>query len=349
MAEIEKLMGVSAADIEKVMGIGSGDIEKVMGVELVTSIGYQGNRSVSGQGHTAGYGTTTDYDYKALTSDSDTLDFGNAANNWGKRYHASVGSDSRICWGGGRYRASDGSGGFTGSELATNVIEYITIGSTGDGTDFGDMLVAGKTYHAGSGNGTRGLFCGGLVSGTRYDQIEYLTVASTGDTLDGGDLTRTIFAITTNANVAPGRMVGLMGGDADYTNKDFNYVAIMSTDDAADFGDAQTNGAMCPVIGISESRNVWAWGHTNFTNLLTMEYLNPSTTGDTTDFGDLDTTAGNGSGKHTNGTRGEVWSGEYSSNTDVQYITIASTGNATTAGEIRSSGQRFYCDAWSGD
>ena len=41
MAEIEKLMGVSAADIEKVMGVGSGDIEKVMGVELVTSIGYQ--------------------------------------------------------------------------------------------------------------------------------------------------------------------------------------------------------------------------------------------------------------------------------------------------------------------
>ena len=348
MAEIEKLMGVSATDIEKVMGIGSGDIEKVMGVELVTSIGYQGNRSVSGQGHIESYGTTTDYDYKALTSDGATLDFGDAVGGLGRRYHASMGNDSRAIYGGGTYITSDGSGGFTGGDNATNAIEYITIGSTGDGTDFGDMLVAGKTYMNGSGNGTRGLYCGGRVGGTNYDQIEYLTVASTGDTLDGGDLTRNIFGITTNANVAPGRMVGLMGGDADYNNKDFNYVAIMSTDDAADFGDAQTVGAMCPVIGVSESRNVWAWGHINWSHQLTMEYLNPSTLSDTTDFGDLDTTATDGSGKHTNGTRGETWSGS-ASNTDVQYITIASTGDATTAGEIRGGGQRMYCEAWSGD
>ena len=348
MAQIETLMGVSAADIEKVMGVGSGDIEKVMGVELITSIGYQGSRSVSGQGHTAGYGTTTDYDYKALTSDSDTLDFGDAVAGLGRRYHASVGSDSRACYGGGVHILSDGSGGFTGGEVKTNAIEYITIGSTGNGTDFGDMLAAGKAYVGGSSNGTRGLYCGGRIGGTNYDAIEYLTVASTGNTSDGGDLTRDIFYCATNANVAPGRMVGLMGADADYTNKDFNYVAIMSTDDAADFGDAQTNGAMCQLIGLSESRNVWAWGYDNGSHILTMEYLNPSALGDTTDFGDLDTTASNGSGKHTNGTRGETWSGA-ESNTDVQYITIASTGDATTAGEIRDGNQRSYYDAWSGD
>ena len=105
MAEIEKLMGVSATDIEIVMGLEAGDIEKVMGVELVTSIGYQGNRSVSGQGHKESYGTTTDFDYKALTSDGDTLDFGNASGNLGRRYHTSVGSDSRACYGGGKYIA----------------------------------------------------------------------------------------------------------------------------------------------------------------------------------------------------------------------------------------------------
>ena len=31
MAEIEKVMGVSADDIEKIMGIDKGDIEKIMG------------------------------------------------------------------------------------------------------------------------------------------------------------------------------------------------------------------------------------------------------------------------------------------------------------------------------
>ena len=140
-----------------------------------------------------------------------------------------------------------------------------------------------------------------------------------------------------------------MGLDGDYTNLDFNYVAIMSTDDAADFVDASVAISHTAPIGLSESRNVWAWGYSNGSQIVNMEYLNPSTLSNTTDFGDLQTTAGNASGKHTNGTRGEIWGGQTSGLTDIQYITIASTGNATNAGEIRGTSGASAWDGWSGD
>jgi len=234
----------------------------------------------------------------------------------------------------------------------SNNIEYLTIASTGNGTEFGDLLVAGVTKAGGSGNGIRGLYVGGqLPSYSSTDQIQYLTVATTGNTTDAGNLDRAANLTAANANVAPGRMICTMGLDSvggSYDNQDFNYVAIMSTDDAADFGDASVAIAMAQTIGLSESRNVWAWGYSDGSHLVNMEYLNPSTLSDTTDFGDLQTTASNGAGKHTNGTRGEVWGGEASGLTDVQYITIASTGDATNAGEI-STGTRRAWDGWSGD
>ena len=339
MAEIEKLMGVSAADIEKVMGVGSGDIEKVMGVELVTSIGYQGNRSLALGGYNSSWSSTTTIEYKALTSSGDTLDFGDTLQG-ATHDRRSCGSDSRAVFMGGHDTES-------GSTQGNNTIEYLTIANTGNGTDFGDLLESGKILGGGSGNGVRGLFVGGRPS-SNTDQIEYLTVASTGNTTDAGDLTRAAGYTIPNANVAPGRMVCPMGFDSAYDNKDFNYVAIMSTDDAADFGDATYNISHTATIGLSESRNVWAWGRDGSSHEVHMEYLNPSTTSNTTDFGDLQTTASNGAGKHTNGTRGEVWGSSQGDGVDVQYITIASTGNATNAGEIRT-GKRSTWDGWSGD
>jgi len=342
VAEIEKLMGVSAADIEKVMGVGSGDIAKVMGVELVTAIGYQGNRSLALGGYNSSWAATSTIEYKALSSSGDTLDFGDPA--FGATIEkASCGSDSRAVFMGG----SDTEAG--GSYTGTNNIEYLTIANTGNGTEFGDLLVAGKALAAGSGNGVRGLFVGGRTTAGNTDQIEYLTVATPGDAQDAGNLTRTISTFSANANVAPGRMICPMSYDSAYDNKDFNYVAIMSTDNAADFGDASVDTAFLVTIGLSESRNVWAWGREGSGgHAVHMEYVNPSTLSNTTDFGDLQTTASNGAGKHTNGTRGEAWSGLASFNDDVQYITIASTGDATNAGTM-GNGQRHSWDGWSGD
>ena len=183
MAEIEKLMGVSAGDIEKVMGIEAGDITKVMGVELVTSIGYQGNRSLALGGFIDTSASVENIEYKALTSDGNTADFGDAA--WdASNDKRSCGNDSRAVFMG----SHDSEGGGVAD---SNNTEYLTIASTGNGTEFGDLLVAGVTKAGGSGNGIRGLYVGGqLPSYSSTDQIQYLTVATTGNTTDAGNLDR---------------------------------------------------------------------------------------------------------------------------------------------------------------
>ena len=69
---------------------------------------------------------------------------------------------------------------------AVNVIEYITIGSTGNATDFGDLTQA-RTRQSGASSSTRGICAGGDSSG-KLNIIDYITIASTGDATDFGDL-----------------------------------------------------------------------------------------------------------------------------------------------------------------
>ena len=69
-----------------------------------------------------------------------------------------------------------------------NVIEYITIASTGNATDFGDFT-ATSAQKGGTANLTRAVFGGGQVGGPTSNVIEFVTIASTGNGTDFGDLT----------------------------------------------------------------------------------------------------------------------------------------------------------------
>ena len=79
MADIEKLMGVSAIDIEKVMGVAAADVEKVMGLGLVTTPAWAGTRAIVFAGGTSGNLGTDVIQYKAFGS-GDMSDFGDVAN-----------------------------------------------------------------------------------------------------------------------------------------------------------------------------------------------------------------------------------------------------------------------------
>ena len=72
-------------------------------------------------------------------------------------------------------------------------IDYITIASTGNATDFGDTRFANSGIHftnAAASNSTRGVFGGGTTPSAQVD-IMYVTIASTGNASDFGDLTST--------------------------------------------------------------------------------------------------------------------------------------------------------------
>ena len=97
-----------------------------------------------------------------------------------RRDASGVSSSTRAIFAGG----TDG-----GEPNSSNIIEYVTIATLGDATDFGDMVVGGPGRPAGASNSIRGCFGGGKLSGTHVNTIAYLTIATTGNTLDFGDLT----------------------------------------------------------------------------------------------------------------------------------------------------------------
>ena len=76
-------------------------------------------------------------------------------------------------------------GGYSDALGDVNRIEYITVASTGNSLDFGDLTVT-RSAPSASANGTRGVFGGGSVA---LNVIDYITIASTGNATDFGDLT----------------------------------------------------------------------------------------------------------------------------------------------------------------
>jgi hypothetical protein len=79
-------------------------------------------------------------------------------------------------------------GVFAGGE-SSNVMDYITIATTGNATDFGTLTVT-RGHCDGLSNGSRGVFGGGYHSGgTAVNVIDYITISSTGNATDFGDLT----------------------------------------------------------------------------------------------------------------------------------------------------------------
>ena len=78
-------------------------------------------------------------------------------------------------------------GGFSTDE--SNIIDFITITSSGNAADFGDCTQTSQ--NSGCGSSTRAIhICGGgpTNGGVEMDTIESLSISSTGNAADFGDL-----------------------------------------------------------------------------------------------------------------------------------------------------------------
>ena len=78
-------------------------------------------------------------------------------------------------------------GVFGGGDPNTSLIEYITIATTGDAVNFGNLTV-GRRYLAACSNGESGVFGGGYTSSST-SLIDYVTIATTGNAINFGNLT----------------------------------------------------------------------------------------------------------------------------------------------------------------
>jgi hypothetical protein len=111
--------------------------------------------------------------YITIASTGNATDFGDMPDNTKYYQGGACSNATRGVYGGGSNSSSFG----------INEISYITIASTGNAVDFGDLLSADR-YNDGVSSSTRAVFLG--FAGT--DQSEYVTIATTGNAAEFGDL-----------------------------------------------------------------------------------------------------------------------------------------------------------------
>ena len=229
-----------------------------------------------------------------------------------------------------------------GGNSTTDVIEYFTIETLGNTQDFGNLTLSRKG-NAACASRTRGVNAGGESAspGTQENRIDFVTIASTGNASDFGDLTEKggFSQMTGLSNQTRGIFTGGYGNPGPFGNTNIiQYITIAQTGNGVDFGDlayAQTNAASFA----SSVRGIVGGGaDPSFKNQI--NYITISTTGNGQDFGDL-TSAKRTLVGASNSTRGLFAGGQPTSpNSDanstnvIEFVTIASTGNAQDFGDL---------------
>jgi len=226
------------------------------------------------------------------------------------------------------------SGGYNTSSATINVIDYIAISTTGNATDFGDLLATtGAFFVSGSVSSTsRGV----LPYGGGSNSICYVTISTAGNAIDFGDLLNIQpYGIAGSSSSTRGLFAG--GEVSSVRSNIIQYVTIASTGNSIDFGDLTV--AIFDNAGVgSSTRAVFGAGNGPTAAENTISYVTISTAGNATDFGDLyQKTSALSSASSS--TRGLFFGGlNYTTYINViQYITMASTGNSVDFGDLSNT------------
>ena len=121
-----------------------------------------------------------------------------------------------------------------GSGPAVDTIQYLTISTTGNTQDFGDLVSTNSTASSGLSNSTRGII-GAMRTPGYVNTMEFITIASTGNAQDFGDQTDNRGAAGPAASSTRGVFAAGYGTPANRNTIDF--VTILTTGNAQDFGD----------------------------------------------------------------------------------------------------------------
>ena len=221
-----------------------------------------------------------------------------------------------------------------GDSPYTNAIEFITISSSGNSLDFGDLTQA-KQSLGGTANSTRGIFASGYIAPANTRRIEYISIASQGNAVNFGDITTAIRYASCAANSTRALFAG--GFTPTYMDR-IEYITIATLGDAVDFGNLTANGTATDKAGLSSPTRALFAGGEGPSMVSQIDYVTIATLGDAADFGDL-TAARRRASSASSGTRGLVVAGYNGSayvNT-IDYVTIASLGNAQDFGDVTQS------------
>lgn len=216
-----------------------------------------------------------------------------------------------------------------------NVMDYVTIATTGNAQDWGDWgsSVSGL---AGGGNSLRGL---GAESTA---EIEYITYASQGNAVDFGNLTvsRRFLACASN-NTRCVWAGGNQSASPTFPNV-IDYVTIATTANAVDFGDL-TNGGRNLIVGTSNSTTgLFMTGQVSGSKTNSVDSITIASTGNSINFGSLGGTARSSGAGAASPTRALYAGGETSTYlSEIKYTTIASTGSWSNFGGLTQARYDF--------
>jgi hypothetical protein len=225
-------------------------------------------------------------------------------------------------------------GGNNSDNDSVNTIEYVSLASTGNAADFGDLTVATARLGALSSS-TRAVACGG-VSG--INTMCFITFNTLGNATDFGDLSANYSQTSATSNSTRGIIFAGYNGSSN-TNI-IEYITIAATGNATDFGNLTQTQSSSQGLS-STTRAVRCGGFQR-----SMDYITIASTGNATTFGDLTDRFGEGnepgylsSGNISSGTRGIIAPVTRNTGTPVkqnwiEYIAIATTGNSTDFGDL---------------
>ena len=282
-----------------------------------------GARAVVPGGNAVPDGTSESMSYITLSTLGDSQDFGDLISG----INANAGGASRT-------RGLSLGGSFIPARQST--IEYFTFSSLGSAKDYGDLSVARAELGCVT-NQVRAVCGGGSAPSGDSDVMDYGTIASTGTFKDFGNLVDDRESV--GGGISNGTRGIFHGGQSPAQNT-IEYINIMTTGNTVNFG--ETRDTEIRKQGCSNStRGLIASGNSPTTNK-SIEYLTIATLADSVDFGDL-TEARRNIGAVASPTRAVFMAGQLPSPSNgkvntIDYVEIATLGNAVDFGDMSTSG-----------
>ena len=276
--------------------------------------------------------------YLQISSSGNSIDFGDLTSVSGSA--GSVSSSTRMII------ALANNSPVTASPGNVNTLDYLTIATTSNTLDFGDLTTK-RAEIPGVSNSTRGVFIGGFselvspYSGPTINYtntMDYISIASLGNALDFGDAhSAAVSHASAVGNTTRGVYTVSWNGSTTVNN--INYITFSTTGNVQDFGDLITPQNRQQKGSVSNSTRGLFAGGISPVSVNTIEYITITSLGNAQDFGDLYYARRNAGGT-SNSIRG-VFAGGYDAppgplgrTNVIDYVILASTGNASDFGDL---------------
>ena len=234
-------------------------------------------RALFGGGYIVGTGDSNAIDFVTISS-------GGGANDFGNLNVATLRDGGKVCdsirgiWAGGQVIPSTSQG-------TTNIIQFVTMATTGNATGFGELTKDRRDAY-GVQSSTRGVFAGQetkFPTSAAVNILDFITIATTGNAQDFGDMIENGNVSASGSSSTRGIYAG--GGETDANSNTISFITIATKGNAENFGDLTQAVGNCSGTS-SQVRFIRAGGRTPSLTVTT-DFVTISTTGNATDFGDI--------------------------------------------------------------